>query len=137
MPHCFYLIWIYVFQIQNFPIRGILRVVDIYWLYAFSHEQVDLVWGGSVLVYLFYNNVSPVFNYKFISFCNQYFIDSSQLSANNDYNRSKYHAAKTNNFEEVLSFNKASWCVVYLFVHSFLFVFFSCSHQLLGKLFVT
>ena len=29
---------------------------------------------------------------------------------------SKYHAKKANSFEEVLSFNKGSYCVAFLFV---------------------
>ena len=37
-------------------------------------------------------------------------------SATNGYNRSKYHATKANSFEEVLSFKKVSYCVVFLFV---------------------
>ena len=37
-------------------------------------------------------------------------------SVTNGYNHSKYHVTKNNSFEEVLSFNKASFCVVFLFV---------------------
>ena len=28
-----------MFWIQNFPVRGILRFIDFYWLYTFFHEQ--------------------------------------------------------------------------------------------------
>ena len=40
-------------------------------------------------------------------------------SVNNGYNRSKYHATKTNSFEVVLFFNKVSYCVVFFVCFKF------------------
>ena len=52
MP-CFYLIQIYVFWIQNFPVKRILRVVEFYWLcYFMKREGQGLVWEILVLMHL-------------------------------------------------------------------------------------
>ena len=48
-------------------------------------------------------------------------------SFTNGYKRSKHHATKANSFEEVLSFNKVSYCVAFLFA-------FIYRDQLLRKL---
>ena len=53
MPYCFYLIQIYVFWIQNFPVSGILRVVDFYWLCCFTNRE-GLVWEGSIIYWFCY-----------------------------------------------------------------------------------
>ena len=91
-------------------------------LILFFHEQGRSSLRRFINHAFFQNNVSLVFNCKFISFSTYYFIDSPQLyinfneSVTNAYNRSKYHAIKDNSFERLLSFNTALFCVVFLFV---------------------
>ena len=47
MPYCFYLIQIYVFWIQNFPVSEILRAVNFCWLCSFTNRK-GLAWEGSL-----------------------------------------------------------------------------------------